>query len=141
MVRVDTQDENIINRLESKEYLSIIKKSFRDWSATDSDKKRILLRNLLANSAYTNITSDDVIKLFIEWIDKYSEAHFNVISIIYRNKGFTRYQIWNELHGGRVREDSADADLFKLIIQDLSTGHIIRQFRPTDAHGNFIKQY
>jgi hypothetical protein len=38
-----------------------------------------------------------------------------------------------------VREDSAEADLFKLLIHDLSTGHVIRQHRQVDYYGNFIK--
>lgn len=37
-----------------------------------------------------------------------------------------------------VREDSADDDLFKLLILDLSTGRVIRQHRETDYEGNFI---
>ncbi|UQY80227.1 hypothetical protein HAV_00417 [Candidatus Hepatincola sp. Av] len=41
--------------------------------------------------------------------------------------------IWQNLGKKEVREDSADADLFKLIIRDLSTGGIIRQYRPTDS--------
>ena len=39
-----------------------------------------------------------------------------------------------------MREDSADADLFKLLIQDLSMGHVIRQHRRTDGAGNFLKE-
>ena len=37
-----------------------------------------------------------------------------------------------------MREDSADADLFKLVVRDLSTGGIIRQHRETDYYGNFV---
>jgi hypothetical protein len=39
-----------------------------------------------------------------------------------------------------VREDSAEADLFKLLVHDLSTGHVIRQHREKDYNGNFIKK-
>jgi hypothetical protein len=139
MIRVDITDEKIKERLQSREYLSILKKAFRDWSATESDKKRILIRNLLANSASTRLTTDDVVKLFVEWIGSYSEAHFDVIGVIYNNEGITRYQMWQELHGEKVREDSAEADLFKLIMHDLSIGHVIRQYRPIDRSGNFLK--
>lgn len=140
MIRIDLNNEKVMERIQSIEYLSIIKKCFRDWSASDSEDKRILLRNLLSNAAESTITTDDVIKLFIEWIGRYSDLHFKVIGIVFKNEGYTRYQIWNELYSGRVREDSAEADLYKLIIQDLSMGHVIRQFRDTDRNGNYIKQ-
>lgn len=38
-----------------------------------------------------------------------------------------------------MREDSAEADLFKLFVQDLSMGHVIRQHRETDYEGHFLK--
>lgn len=38
---------------------------------------------------------------------------------------------------GSVREGSADADLCKLLIRDLSTGGIIRLHREVDGFGNF----
>lgn len=140
MQKLDFQNEEINKRITSQEYMGIIKKVFRDWSASDSERKRSLLRNLLANSASCNITSDDVIKMFVEWVGKYTEAHFNVISLLFNKYGITRYDMWIELYGAKVREDSAEADLFKLIIQDLSTGHVIRQYRPVDYNGNFLKQ-
>jgi hypothetical protein len=37
-----------------------------------------------------------------------------------------------------VREDSSDADLFRLLFRDLSTGAIVRQHRETDYGGNFL---
>lgn len=48
-------------------------------------------------------------------------------------------QIWNGVHGERVREDSAEADLFKMLIHDLSTGHVIRQHRERAYDGSFMK--
>ncbi len=140
MARLDLTDEKIRERVESPEYLSLIKKTFRDWSASESEEKRRLIRNLLANAAASSLTTDDVIRLFIEWIDKFSELHFKVVREIHKQEHITRYQIWQELSGVNAREDSAEADLFKLIFHDLSTGHVIRQHRPVDAHGNFIPQ-
>lgn len=139
MVRLDTNDPKVEERVQSPEYLSLVKKCFRDWSAAESEDKRILLRNLLANAASCSMTSDDVIRLFIEWINKYSEAHFKVVGCTYNNSGITRAGIWQKLHGEAVREDSAEADLFKVIIRDLSMGNIIRQHRKTDHLGRFIK--
>lgn len=138
--RLDLNDDKIDERLRSPEYLSLVKKCFRDWAAAESEEKRKLVRNLLSNAAATKICSDDVIRLFIEWIAQYSETHFRVIREIYKAPGSTRYGIWREIYGETTREDSAEADLFKLIIRDLSTGQVVRQRRATDGYGNFIKE-
>ena len=37
-------------------------------------------------------------------------------------------------------EDSAEADLYKLLIRDLSTGSVIRQHRESNAYGEFVKK-
>lgn len=138
MVRLDQSDQKIKERIESPEYLRLIKRAFRDWSAAESEEKRVLIRNLLVNAASTQICTDDVISLFIQWIDKYSEAHFRVIREVFNNAGITRLGIWSAIHSDIAREDSADADLFKLLIQDLTMGHVIRQHREVDYAGNFI---
>ncbi|HTQ59588.1 MAG TPA: hypothetical protein VMI32_05165 [Candidatus Solibacter sp.] len=138
--RLNLNDENVRKRIESPEYLSLIKKCFRDWSAAESEEKRVFTRNLLTNAAVHRLCSDDVVRMFIKWIDIYSEPHFAVIRYVYKNVGATRIQIWSGIHGAKVREDSAEADLFKLLIFDLSTGHVIRQNREKDYYGNFIKQ-
>ncbi|MBV9762083.1 MAG: hypothetical protein JO340_16080 [Acidobacteriaceae bacterium] len=140
MSRLDQNDEEIRKRVESPEYLRLVKKCFRDWSAAESEEKRRLIRNLLSNAAATKICPDDVISMFITWIDNYSESHFAVIREIFKAPGTTRQEIWNAIHGAAVRENSAEADLFKLLIHDLSTGHVIRQHRPVDYYGRFIKQ-
>ena len=140
MSRLDLNDEQIRERLESPEYLKIIKKCFRDWSAAESEEKRILVRNLLVNAAATRFCSDDVVRLFVRWIETYSELHFKVLRCIYKNPGCTRLDIWGTVGGEKTREDSSEADLFKLLIFDLSTGHVVRQHRPKDYYGNFVKQ-
>jgi hypothetical protein len=138
--RIDQADEKVRARLESKEYLALLKKCFRDWSAAESEEKRKMIRNLLANAAGgEKLCGDDVLRLFVEWIDRYSEGHFRVIGAIYNNSGITRQEIWYQIHGRTVREDSAEADLFKLFIHDLSVGHVIRQHREKDYQGNFLK--
>lgn len=140
MARIDMQDENISKRVDSKEYQSLIKKTFREWSGAENEEKRKLIRNILTNSAMTEIVSDDVVRLFIDWINKYSELHFQVISCIYgESEGVTRGEIWKKIGKKDVREDSSEADLYKLLIRDLSTGGIIRQHRATDYNGNFLK--
>ena len=138
--RLNLNDETVLKRIESSEYLSLIKKCFRDWSAAESEEKRVFVRNLLTNAAVHQLCSDDVVRMFIKWIDIYSEPHFKVIRFVYKSPGCTRQEIWLGIHGASVREDSAEADLFKLLIGDLSTGHVMRQHREKDYHGNFIKQ-
>jgi hypothetical protein len=78
--------------------------------------------------------------LFMNWIDQYHESDFAVIKEIYRHPGVKRGQIWDQIHGTRPREDSADADLFKYLIRELSTGGVIRQARETDHLGRFYKK-
>ena len=140
MARLDLQDEEISKRIESKEYQSLVKKTFREWSGAESEDKRVYIRNILANAAATQLSSDDVVRLYIDWINLYSDMHFQVIGAIYNSDGITRGGIWSKIGKGAVREDSADADLYKLLIRDLSTGGIIRQHRAVDRFGNFVSK-
>lgn len=142
MARLDIHDEEIAKRLESKEYQSLLKKTFREWSGAESEDKRSYIRNILANAAASSLTSDEVVRLFIDWLATYSELHFKVIAIIYQHgaDGVSRGGVWSDLGKKEVQENSADADLFKLLFRDLSTGGVIRQHREVDYYGNFIKK-
>jgi hypothetical protein len=136
--RIDMNDEKVSERIKSPAYQALLRKAFRDWAGTESEQKRIYIRNVLSNAAAATIASDDVIKLFLDWINDYSELHFLVIGAIYNNAGITRGGIWRKLGRQLVREDSSDADLFRLIIRDLSMGGITRQHRETDYSGQFL---
>jgi hypothetical protein len=138
VARLDMHDDEIARRVRSSEYQSLLKKAFRNWAGTESVKKQEYIRNILSNAASTRVVSDDVVSLFIEWLQTYSEFHFEVIGEIYRNPGSTRGDVWHNLGKQSVREDSAEADLFRLLVHDLSTGRIVRQHRETDYAGNFI---
>lgn len=138
MARLDLQDQDIANRVESKGYQSLVKKTFREWAGAESEDKRVYIRNILANAAATQVSSDDVVRLYIDWINQYSEMHFQVIGAIYNSDGISRGEVWRKIGKGEVTEISADADLYKLLYRDLSTGGIIRQHRDVDAYGNFI---
>ncbi len=138
VARLDVHDEEISKRISSNEYQSLLKKAFREWSCAESEEKRSFVRNILANAAATQIVSDDVVRLFLQWLSVYSEMHFQVIGAVYNSDGISRGEIWKKIGRGEVREDSPDADLFKLLVQDLSMGHVIRQHRETDYAGNFI---
>jgi hypothetical protein len=140
MARLDLQDEKTIQRIESKEYQSLLRKTFREWSGAEDESKRVYIRNILSNAAATNVTSDDVVRMFIDWINIYSIMHFQVIAAIFNENGISRGSIWRKIGKGSVREDSADADLYKLLFRDLSTGSVIRQHRETDYYGNFVKK-
>lgn len=140
LARLDLNDENVAKRMESPEYLSLVKKAFRDWSAAESEEKRTLIRNLLTNAAGTNITSDDVIAMFLTWIDRYSEMHFKVIGAIYNSGGISRLDVWQKVDGRQVADNSPEADLFKFIFHELTTGYVIRQHREVNAYGQYVKQ-
>lgn len=140
MARLDMHDEKTTRRIESQEYQSLLKKTFREWSGAESEEKRTYIRNILTNAAASALASDDVIRLFIDWLATYSELHFKVIAVVYRHSsdGISRGSVWNDLGKAEVAENSADADLFKLLFRDLSTGGVIRQHREVDYYGNFI---
>jgi hypothetical protein len=130
--------EETKKRLESPEFLQLIRSGFRQWDQADSQERKKLIVTLLTNAGATRITSDDIVRLFLDWIDAYHEIHFAVIRTIYKQNGITRREIWQNVHGTHVREVSAEADLFKLLIRSLSTGGVIRQHRETDYAGNYI---
>jgi hypothetical protein len=132
--------EAVDERIQSEEYLDIVRKSFRTWDAADTDEKRKYIANLISNASGTQLCSDDVVRLFIGWLGSYHESHFAVIREIYKQSGVSRYDIWSIINGQIPREDSAEADLFKLLIRDLSTGGVIRQARDTTTDGQFLKK-
>lgn len=138
--RFDSLGPEIEQRINSEDYLKIVRKAFLTWDKSDTQEKRKYVANLVANSAGTKLCSDDVVRLFINWLDAYHEAHFSVIRVIYQNPGVTRFDIWSEIYGDIPREDSAEADLYKLLIRDLSTGGVIRQDRDVTLDGRFRKR-
>jgi hypothetical protein len=127
-------------RIQSDEYLALVRKAFRVWDDADTEEKRRYAANLVVNSAGTRVCSDDVLRLFIDWLRLYHEAHFAVIREVFQNPGSSRFEIWTELYGDLPREDSAEADLFKLLIRDLSTGGVIRQERDVNSLGQFVRK-
>ncbi|MFC1655280.1 hypothetical protein ACFL3C_00235 [Patescibacteria group bacterium] len=138
--RLEKFGEEIEERIESSHYLDLVRKGFRSWDQADTEEKRELIKKLLTSAGAIKLCPDDLVRLFIDWIDKYHEAHFKVIKEIYQKPGITRGDIWDNVKGERPREDSAEADLFKLLIHDLNVGRVIRQARDTDGAGNFLKK-
>lgn len=140
VTRFDSLGDEINNRVQSEEYLDVVRKAFRAWDAADTEEKRKYVANLVSNASGTNLCSDDVLRLFIDWLNTYHEAHFHVIREIFQNPGCSRYEIWSKTYGDLPKEDSAEADLYKLLIRDLSTGGVIRQARDTNYDGQFLKK-
>lgn len=138
--RFESLGGSIDERLQSEEYLDVVRKAFRTWDKADTDEKRKFVANLISNSAGTSLCSDDVVRLFIDWLDVYHESHLSIIREIYQNPGITRQGIWTNINGQLVREDSAEADLFKRLIRDLSTDGVIRQKRDINYAGEFKKK-
>jgi hypothetical protein len=137
---LETFGADVRIRVESDEYQDLVKKGFKAWDNADTDNKQDLIKNLLTNSGASKICTDDVIRLFIDWINTYHEAHFLIIKEIYKSPNISRGHIWSKIRGETPRENSPEADLYKMLIRDLSTGGVIRQHRETDYHGNFVKK-
>jgi len=139
--RLEGLGEEIDERIHSEQYLTLVRKTFRQWDEADTDEKRRLLVQLVTNAAGTRISSDDIVRLFLDWLDNYHEAHLAVIREIQKNQGPTRYDIWIAVYGEPVpRDDSAEADLYKMLIRDLTLGGVIRQPRESDRQGRFLKK-
>jgi hypothetical protein len=127
--RLEHLGSMIDERIQTEGYLALVRRAFRAWDRADTEEKRTYIRNLISNAAGTRLCSDDVLGLFIDWLDLYHEAHFAVIREIYKNPGSSRFLIWDAIYGDLPQEDSAEADLYRLLIRDLSTGGVIRQER------------
>lgn len=138
--RFESFGENIEQRIQSEEYLTLVRKAFRTWDEADTEAKRRYIANTITNAAGTRVCSDDVVRLFLDWLQLYHEVHFAVIREIFDNPGSTRFEIWSNLYGDIPREDSAEADLFKLLIRDLSTGGVIRQERDVNQLGQYVRK-
>ena len=138
--RLDNLGDTVDERIQSEEYLGLVRSAFRTWDRAETDDKRRYVANLVSNAAGTRLCTDDVVRLFIDWLTLYHEIHFAVMREIFQNPGSTRYELWEAIYGAPTRDDSAEADLFRLLIRDLSTGGVIRQERETTGDGRFIRR-
>ena len=138
--RFENFGEEINERIESDAYLALVRKAFRAWDQSDTQEKRRMLGNIVINAGSTRVCTDDVIRLFIDWTELYNDVHFAVIQEIFHNPGSTRFEIWSVIYGELPREDSEQADLFKFLVRDLSTGGVIRQERDVNSLGQFVRK-
>jgi len=139
---IDLLGEEAKQRVQEDDYLSLVKKGFRVWDSSETDDKKELIQFLLKNAAGTSVTSDDIVRLFIDWIDRYHEAHFGIIRAIYMNPGISLLGIWREMGNTDEipRENSSSADLYRMLIHDLTTGRVLRQEREINSLGQFMKK-
>tara|TARA_R110000772_G_scaffold38016_3_gene89924 strand:- start:734 stop:1567 length:834 start_codon:yes stop_codon:yes gene_type:complete len=138
--RLESIPDAFDSRIESDEYLTLVRRAFKSWDDAETIEKRQYVVNLISNAAATNICPDDLIRLYNDWLDQYHEIHFKIIRAIYQNPGITRLGIWQSFSDEIPRDDSAEADLFRKLISDLQLGRVIRNHRPTNYQGQFIKQ-
>jgi hypothetical protein len=139
-MRLDNFGDDVQQRVESPEYLALVRKAFRSWDSSDTEDKRQMFKKLITNAGAIKLCPDELIRLFMHWIELYHETHFIVIKEIYRHPSITRGELWDNIRGPRPREDSSEADLYRYLIRDLSTGGVIRQARETDTSGQFLKR-
>jgi hypothetical protein len=139
--RFEKLGTQIDERIQSEAYLNLVRRAFRTWDQADTEEKRGYAANLVVNAAGTRVCSDDIVRLFIDWLNLYHEAHFAVINQIFHNSGTSRYDIWMEIYGQLPREDSAEADLYRMLIRDLNIGGVIRQERETTMDGHFLRKH
>jgi hypothetical protein len=138
--RLDSLGEETQQRIESPEYLSLVRNGFRVWDQAETAEKREYIKRLLTNAGATKLVPDDLVRLFISWINNYHESHFAVIKQIYKKPGITRAEIWDEVHTERHPENSSEADLYRYLIRDLSIGGVIRQEKEVNEYGEFVKK-
>lgn len=131
----------IEERIQSEDYLGLVRAAFKEWDDAETQEKRRYAANLVVNAAGSRICSDDVVRLFIDWIALYHEVHFAVIRQVYQHPGSSRLDIWVGIYGQETpREDSAEADLFKLMFRDLTMGGVMRQERDVNVIGQFVRK-
>lgn len=139
VARFENFGDEFQERIQSQEYLTLVREAFKAWDQAETQEKRQMLKTLITNAGATKLSEDGLVQLFINWINSYHEFHFMVIKEIYKTPNITRAQIWDKIKGTRPRDDSDEADLFKLLIRDLSTGGVIRIRKETNAYGQYLR--
>lgn len=138
--RFESFGDRIRERIESDEYLNLVRKTFKQWDVAETLEKKEMLRKIITNAGGITAFHDDWIRMFIDWIEQYHELHFALIAQIYKNPNITRKQMWLNIKGSIPKDCSSEADMFKLLIDDLTRGRVIRQRREVDSEGRFYKK-
>ncbi len=138
--RFESFGERINQRIESEEYLGLVRMTFKKWDETETLEKRDMLRKLITNAGGITVVQDDWVRMFLDWIEQYHELHFSIIAQIHRFPNITRRMMWMNIKGSIPKDNSAEADMFKLLIDDLTRGRVIRQKREVNGLGQFYKK-
>lgn len=138
--RFESFGERINQRIESEEYLGLVRKTFKKWDEAETLEKREMLRKLITNAGGITVVQDDWVRMFLDWIEQYHELHFSIIAQIHKNPDITRKAMWMNIKGSIPKDNSAEADMFKLLIDDLTRGRVIRQKREVNSQGQFYKK-
>jgi hypothetical protein len=67
--RFESLGDQIDERIQSEDYLALVRQAFATWDNAATEEKRSYIGNLVANAAGTRLCSDDVVRLFIGSID------------------------------------------------------------------------
>jgi hypothetical protein len=135
--RLESFGEEIKTRIDSPEYLDLVRKTFRVWDVADTTEKKDMLRKLITNAGGVSIVQDDIVRLFVELLGRFHELHFKIIREIYSQPGISSYDLGIALFGEIPRDNSAKADLFKFLMHDLNMTDIVRQARESDGLGRW----
>ena len=138
--RLDGFGEEVRQRIESPEYLVLVRRAFRTWGESETLDKRQMIKQLLINAGAITLCPDDQVRLFIDWIERYHEAHFAIIREVYLHQPISKGRIWDNMHPqGRPRENSSQAGLFGYLTRELNTGGIIHLNRKTNSIGQTMR--
>jgi hypothetical protein len=132
-------EEAVAERVESPEFQGLVRRAFANWSRAEGEEKREIIRRLLCHAATIPVLDVDLFRLFFEWARRYSDLHWRVIKVLREHQPITRLEIWEAMGGERRRDDSAEADVFRCLIMDLSFGHLIEQVKAKAAGGQRLK--
>jgi hypothetical protein len=138
--RFESFGERINQRIESEEYLGLVRKTFKKWDEAETLEKRDMLRKLITNAGGITVVQDDWVRMFLDWIEQYHELHFSIIAQIHQSPDITRKAMWMNVKVSIPKDNSAEADMFKLLIDDLTRGRVIRQKREVNSQGQFYKK-
>lgn len=137
-------EEMVRTRIQSPEYLTLVRETFRAWDEASTADKRDKFKKLITNAAVVELCTDDMVRIFIKWIAQYHEYHLLIMGKVYKNPGVSLGTIWDDIFAQdekeRPREDSAKADLYRTLIRDLQLGGVIRQQRDVNYDGQFVKK-
>jgi hypothetical protein len=79
--KIDDCGTEAQERLNDEHYLALVRQGFKTWNDANTESKKEYVRRTLTNAATTKLCSDDLIRLFLQWIENCDETHIKVIRI------------------------------------------------------------